>query len=314
MLCDVVGGESDVDFARLACGGVEGIDVAAFLKHDGVAVGRGELDVEVGEVGHFLGFACEGVVGEEIHGHIAVGDEENLVADPHRGDVLGGIGGDVGHGAFCGVVDPDVVGHSATIIFPGAEFAHHAVVGHALSVGRERAEASFGQRYAGGHGAVCGGFPELAVESVADAVSVDNRAVGRPAHGDVVGAHAVAQVVARISRGVCDAARFATAGVHKVYFGVAVVLSGEGYLPAVGREAWENLVAHVGSEAACLAACEGRGVEVAGVAEHHVAAVGGREPEQPCLVAGRSSSCLSSGCGEQRKKGELLLHKLKIIG
>ena len=61
---------------------------AAFLIDDPFPVGRREPDVVVLPVGH-LGYGLGvGVVHEQVHDHVPVRCEIDLVPDPHREDVL----------------------------------------------------------------------------------------------------------------------------------------------------------------------------------------------------------------------------------
>ena len=68
----------DVDLAAGAVGRIEAVEVAGVLEDDELAVGAGELDVVLLEVGDFLGRAGLRVVDEDVHPVVAVGDEEDF--------------------------------------------------------------------------------------------------------------------------------------------------------------------------------------------------------------------------------------------
>ena len=63
---------------------------------------------------------------------VAVGNEIDRVARPHRENVLGRIVGNVDRLLAVEIVNPDVVGLAAAIALPGAEFPEDAVVGQLL--------------------------------------------------------------------------------------------------------------------------------------------------------------------------------------
>ena len=128
--------ECDVDFAVLLAGGVELIDVAAVFKHNLAAATAGELHIIVGEIGHLGSRLGCGVVAIHVHALVAVAYEVDLVAYPHGKDVLRHIVGDVGHLLAAGVINPNVVGHAALVILPGAELSKHAIIGQLGAVGR----------------------------------------------------------------------------------------------------------------------------------------------------------------------------------
>ena len=239
-------------------GRVEAVDVAAILEDDQPAVGGGELDVVVLEVGHLLRLLGRRVVDKDVHRAVTVREEVDLVAHPHGEDVLGVVVGHVLHGFLVRVVDPDVVGHAAFVILPRAELTHHAVVSQTSAVGRVAAKAALGQGDRLGESAVTTDGEESAAEAVADAVAIDDaRAVRGPGHDDVVRPHAVAEVVAGVGRGVGQAHRLAAVGGDGVDLRVAVVLAGEGDRAAVGREARKHFIARVRRQPSGLAARSG---------------------------------------------------------
>ena len=108
----------------------------------------------------------------------------------------------------------------------------------------------------------------------------DERLGVLPGHDEVVRPHAVADVVAAEGGGGGQALGRAAVGGHGVDLGVAVVLAGEGELRAVGREAREGVVARAAGQAARGAAVLVDGVELPGVVEDDLRAVGRREAQQ----------------------------------
>ena len=255
---DIVRRQRDLHLLGLLRGRVEAVDVAAILEDDQPAVGGGELDVVVLEVGHLARLLRRRVVDEDVHRAVAVGEEIDLVAHPHGEDVLGVVVGHVLHGFLVRVVDPDVVGHAAFVILPRAELTHHAVVSQTSAVGCVAAKAALGQGNRLGEPAVTTDGEESAAEAVADAVAIDDaRAVRGPGHDDVVRPHAVAEVVAGVGRGVGQAHRLAAVGGDGVDLRVAVVLAGEGDRAAVGRKARKHFIARVRRQASGLAARSG---------------------------------------------------------
>ena len=282
---DIVAGQADFYFLALPGGRVELEQETAFFKDDDLAVGAGELDVVILEIGHFLGGLCLGVIDKEVHRQVAVGEEEDFIPDPHREDVLGLVAGDVDHGVGGRVVNPDVVGHAAPVVFPRPEFAEDPVVGQLAAIGRIAAEAAFRQGNGFGHPAFRTHLHELSGIAGPDTVAEDDLlAVGRPGHDDVVGSHAVAEVVTAVGGGVGEANRFPALGRYQIDFGVAVVLPGKGDLFSVGRVTGKHLIADVGGQPLGFAPVQRGFVEVPGIGENHFLPVGGRESEQPGFV------------------------------
>ncbi len=259
-------------------------NLAGLLEDDGTLAERGEFYVVIGERGELLGLLCGEIVAEEIRARGALRDKvDAAVGRPHREEILRGIVGDVFEGAGLQIEYPDVVGHAALILFPRAEFAEDTVVGDLGVVGRIRDEAAARHGQLRGHVAIEADGVELADEGVerVPAGAEDDLGGGvAPAEDDVVGAHAIGEVVAVERGGRGKALRRAAGGGHDVDFGIAVVLGGEGELRAVGRKAREDRVAGAVGETAGGAAFAGDGVELAGVGEHDGLAIGGGEAEQ----------------------------------
>ena len=82
-------------FFGLASLRVEFIKVSSILIYNDFAVRAGEFDIVVCIVGNFLSLFRLGIVDKDVHGHVTVGDKENLVAYPHGDNVLRHIIGNV---------------------------------------------------------------------------------------------------------------------------------------------------------------------------------------------------------------------------
>ena len=169
---DQVRSKSDVDLLSLLGGGIELVEETSLLKHDQLAVGAGELHIVILKVGDLGGGLGLGVVDKDIHCHIPVRNKEDLVAYPHREDILSGVVGDLLD--LLAIIDPDLVGHTATIVFPCAELPHHAVVSQLLAIGRIAAETTLRKRKLLRHTTVDRHFPEFSRESVTCPVTVDD--------------------------------------------------------------------------------------------------------------------------------------------
>ena len=215
------------------------VDVSSVLEDDPVLGEGGELAVVLGEVGNFLSLLGGCIIAEEVHDLIAVGEEVDLVPYPHREDVLGVVVGDVLELGGAHGVDPDIVGLASTVVLPGTELTVHAVQGQLGAVGRIGAEAALGSGNLNRLAALCRHCEEQSAErgeGIPAGTVDDALAVRGPAHDDVVRAHAVADIVAVHGGCIGNSLRNTALGRHGVDFGVAVVLSGEGYRLSVRRE------------------------------------------------------------------------------
>ena len=68
---------------------------------------------------------------EEVHPAVAIRNEiDFVIRSPHRADVLRGIVGQVFGRAGFEIINPNVVGHAAAVMFPCAEFPEYAVERH----------------------------------------------------------------------------------------------------------------------------------------------------------------------------------------
>ena len=111
---------------------VEFVNPAAVLKDNRLVAERGELDVELFEIGELLYVFGLQVIRIEIKALrlAAIGDPVNLVAGPHGDDVGGGVRGNGLGLVRVKVVNPDVIAQTAAVALPGAELAEDAVVDH----------------------------------------------------------------------------------------------------------------------------------------------------------------------------------------
>ena len=106
-------------------------DVAGLFENDRFFPDRRKFDVEIFEVGELLCFLRDKIDNKQIHPAVAIGNEIDLVVrSPHRANVLGRIVGQVFSRAGFEIVDPNVVGHSAAIMFPSSELAENAIERH----------------------------------------------------------------------------------------------------------------------------------------------------------------------------------------
>ena len=267
---------------------IESVKVPAVLEDDGLVAQGRELDVELGETCYLAGGLVGGVVHEQVHAPVlvAVGQEIDPVAVPHRKDVLRGMLGDVVRGARREIVDPDVVGLPAPIAFPGAELAEHAVVGQLAAVRRKRAPPAARQGQLLRHTAVDRRVEQLPLERVPfdPARAIDHRLIVPPGEHDVVRPHPIRHVVAGECGGVSETPWDAALGGHQVDFGVAVVLAGERYGPTVRREPREHFVTDVAGQSPGHPTVGGDREQVPGIPEHDLLPVNCREPQQARIL------------------------------
>ena len=187
-----VGGDLDVDGVFLAAGDVVDVHLPELLVDDAARSGAGRHDVLAG-VPYQLGDLLRlGIVAEESHRAIAIGEEIGLVADPHRIDIVG-----IGARHFdCGEVGeidhPEIAGRTASIPLPRDEVgearcelpAIDGCIDHALAIGRIGAHAAHGQRQRFGKAAFGRHRIKLRVSGLAEAIGAEQNAlaVGSPAH------------------------------------------------------------------------------------------------------------------------------------
>jgi len=250
-----------------------------------------------------------GVVHKEIHGAIAIGEKEDLLANPHGKDILCFMVGYID--GFMGgeVMNPHIVGHAALIIFPGTELPKHTVVGKLVPIGRIGAKTSLGQRNLREESSLRRGFVEIASETktVHSRTEYHLSPVGGPCHHNVIGAHSVGNIVA-IERGsIGNPLGFATRQGEGINLGIAVVLSGKCQCLSIRCKPGKHLKTHMISELLRNTPRNGNLVKVAGIGKYHRLTIGSREAEQTGLF-GR----LQRKAEEEGQKHCKCLHKESV--
>ncbi len=280
--------DANRNLGGLVAGQVIAINVAGIFEDNGLVSQRRILDVKILELGVLLELSGGEVFGIEVEALVvvAVGEEIDRVAGPHGEDIAGGVIGDVFGFLGLEIMDPDIVGHAAAVAFPGAELAEDAVVSELAAVRREGAETAARQGNLLVQPPLGRHQEKLADEIVwLDHARAENDVVVvLPAHDDIVGPHAIGDVVAFQGGGEGEALGDSPVRGHDVDLGVAVVLPGKGELLAVGGEVREHLVAFMAGEPACHASAGRHRVQVAGIAEHHLVAMNGGKAEQTRLI------------------------------
>ena len=176
---------------------------------------------------------------------VAVGEEIDLVANPHREDVLRLVVGDVLHLLGCGIIHPDVVRHTTLVVFPRTELTHHTVIGKLFAIRRIATEATLRQRNRLRESTLFIDRVETAIESGADTVTIDNGLPIRcPSHHDIVRTHTVAQVVTAIGGGVGHPQRLSTGSGNCINLRVPIILPSESDRLSIRRETGEHLIPH----------------------------------------------------------------------
>ena len=140
----VVVNDLHFDGVFLAIAEVVTVQLAAVFIDDVVVAQRRPFDVVISVLSHFLCLLGVVVVNEEVHRAVAVGTEVDFIADPHGEDILRLIVGDVFGSLGLEVMDPNLVGHAALVVFPGAELTHDAVIGHLFAIWGIGEPAAFG--------------------------------------------------------------------------------------------------------------------------------------------------------------------------
>ena len=147
-----------------------------------------------------FGFFARQVGRKKIHPAIAVGEKiDAVVRSPHWANILCGIVGQVFRLAGLEIVNPDVVRHSAAIMFPSAELPEDAVVRHLRIIGRERNESATRHRHLLRQLGVKADRVKLAdevIERFHPSAKNDQRLRVLPGHHDIVRPHPIRNIVA----------------------------------------------------------------------------------------------------------------------
>ena len=143
---DIIRSQDDIYFFRPTGRSIHLIDVSTILKYNRIAGSTREFDIVLGEVGYLFRLPGLCVVNENIHRAVAVGNEKDVITNPHGENVLSNVVRDVFYRLFPGIINPDIISHTTFVVFPGAEFAHGTIVGQLLPIWRVTAETALGQR------------------------------------------------------------------------------------------------------------------------------------------------------------------------
>ena len=123
---------------RLSRGKIVAPDISRLLEYDRVFPDRRKPNVEISEVCELLCFFACKINNEQVHPVVAIGNEVDFVVrPPHWADVLRWIICYVFSGACVEIVNPNVIGHAAAIMFPCPELPEHPVVSHLRIVRRK---------------------------------------------------------------------------------------------------------------------------------------------------------------------------------
>ncbi|OPZ81422.1 MAG: hypothetical protein BWY77_00652 [bacterium ADurb.Bin431] len=245
----------DVDLAAGVGLAVEHVEIAGAHIDDLLSVAGGHLDVEIveeGDLSHRFGGKIIGIeVGDAVVA--AVGDEIELLSDPHRIGALADIVGEVGV-LFSGeIVEPEVDILAALVAFPVILLAAFGAVGQLFAVRGVAGEGALRHGKLLGPLALCG-----------DGVELGDRPVGIFVGGAVDDFFAIrgpGQGLGAVMPGKAfgDAA---VAG-DEIEIAAAVIFAGEGDGGAVGRDPAGCLRAGVDGQAHCQAALAADAPEVA---------------------------------------------------
>ena len=191
--------QGDMNLFRLTSLRVQTIKITSMFINNGIAVRARELYVIIRIVRNLLGLSGFGVIDKQIHRHVTVGRKEDLIPDPHRENILSHVIRDIRYLlGFC-IIDPDIIGHSSTIIFPATELTEYTVIGQLFPIWRIGTESTFGQRKRFRHSSFLAYPPKFPFKSVTDTVTVNNLfTIARPGHDNVIRPHTVTQVIAAV--------------------------------------------------------------------------------------------------------------------
>ncbi len=282
----------DVEPLHFALRDVVKPDLAEALDRDRARSGGGRLQVEpvVGECARHL--AVGRVVAIERHRPVAVGEEVDRAARPHRPGVVRVGARDLLHRECREVDQPDRRRLAATVALPGALPLPVRHVGEALAIGRRRGHPDRRQRQSLRPPAGGGDGEEMGVVRAA-------RARGEKEHLRAVGRPGEELIVPRMPG---QTARLAAHRRDDVDVGVAVVLAGEGDRPAIGREERMRLDADPGRQPPRRAPLAPDDPQVVGVGEDHRRRGDGRRPQQE--RSGRAGCAGRVGCGASEEECE----------
>src|ERR1700730_213352 len=123
------------------------MDFTELLKNDSARTGGSRFDIEPVILDHLSYLFGTSVIRKQRYRAIAVGQEIDGIADPHRIKVVGIISRYLSLDTRIREIDdPDGLGLAATVALPGALPLQVRHVGHTHAVRRIRAFLSSGQR------------------------------------------------------------------------------------------------------------------------------------------------------------------------
>ena len=134
------------------------VNKTAVLEDDRLVAQGRILHIILRKIRQLLRFLALQVVAVHVHPLvlIAVGHEIDLVAVPHREDILSRVLGDVLRVAALKIIDPDIIGLTAAVALPCTELAEDPVIGYLLAVRRKRTPGTSGEGQLIRHTAVNG--------------------------------------------------------------------------------------------------------------------------------------------------------------
>src|SRR5579864_7796381 len=148
--------QANLDAFRRAGLQIVEMNLAELLVHDGARSSASRFDVQALVAYRLAYLAGSEVVGEQRDRAVAVGEEIDLLSDPHRVEDIRVFGGDFVELGIGEASDPDLAGPPAAVPLPSREGGRIRFVGQALGIRRKRSECSHGQVDRGGEFAVNG--------------------------------------------------------------------------------------------------------------------------------------------------------------
>ena len=118
--CRKITGDVDVDGTLLAGGRIEHVNRAKLLIDDRVRPCRCRFDIHTVARQCFFHLFCAGVIDIQIHRAIAVGEEINLITDPHGRRIIRILSWDLFYAGVGKLGDPDGRSRAAAIVLQPA--------------------------------------------------------------------------------------------------------------------------------------------------------------------------------------------------
>src|ERR1017187_1689827 len=296
-----VGRHLDGYLVLLLRGDVVDMNLPELFVDDGARPGGGVFDVLPRVFDELIHLLAARIVLEQRYRPVAVGEEIDFVADPHRVEIVRIRARDFFRFQIREIHHPDVAGAPPAVSLPrnevvtvGGELpAVQRLVGHAFHIRRIGSSEGHGKRQSLGQAAFRGNREELRIARVAFAIRAeeDSLAVRRPAH------HRVRVGMERNAFG--NTAR----GRQGEDIGVAIVLARESDGLAIRREGRGAFLAGAGGEP--------RGYAALAVDRPQIARI---RKDDLCLVHGRLLQQMDSARrtehsgGEEKREWNPILH------